>query len=100
MEVDSELQPNLNKSLIDLSKPNLNESQPVILIQDKSLKVSCLFFNIPNLKESQLVIVKQETSLTVSEVVFNNPCFIESQPENLITTGGVTVGVDSFFEQE
>ena len=63
--------------------------------------MSCLFgFKMPNLIESQPVIDTQETSLTVSEVVFNNPCFIESQPEILITTGGVTVGVDSFFEQE
>ena len=57
----------------------------------------CLFgFKMPNLIESQLEIVRQETSLTVSEVVFNSPCYIESQPESLITTGGV----DSFFEQE
>ncbi len=57
-------------------------------------------FNIPSLNESQPIIDTQEISLTVSEVVFNNPCFIESQPESLITTGGVTVGVDSVFEQE
>jgi hypothetical protein len=36
----------------------------------------------------------------VSLVVFNKPCLIESHPESLITTGGVTVGVDSVFEQE
>ena len=74
MVVDSELQPNLNKSLVDLSKPNRTESHPVI--------------------------DTQESSLTVSEVVFNKPCLIESQPLSLITTGGVTVGVDSFFVQE
>jgi hypothetical protein len=47
-----------------------------------------------------LVIVKQDKRRTESEVVFNNPCFIESQLESLITTGGVTVGVDSTLEQE
>ena len=57
-------------------------------------------FNIPSLNESHPEIDKQETSLIVSEVVFNNPCFIESHPESLTTTGGVTVGEDSFFEQE
>jgi hypothetical protein len=57
-------------------------------------------FNIPSLNESQPIIDTQETSLTVSEVVFNNPRIIESQAESLITTGGVTVGVDSVFEQE
>ncbi len=31
---------------------------------------------------------------------FNMPSLIESQPVILIITGGVTVGVDSFFEQE
>ena len=57
-------------------------------------------FNIPSLNESHPVSDKHDASLIVSEVVFNNPCFIESQPESLFTTGGVTVGVDSFFEQE
>ena len=31
---------------------------------------------------------------------FKIPDLTESQPKSLITTGGVTVGVDSFFEQE
>jgi hypothetical protein len=70
-------------------------------MHDESLIVSCVLgFNIPNLTESQLVIVKQDKRRIESEVVFNNPCFIESQPESLITTGGVTGVIDSFFEQE
>ena len=91
----------IESCLLAFNIPNLRESQPLSFIQVESRIVSCVFgFSIPNLIESQPVIDKQLISRIVSKLFFNNPCFIESQPESLITTGGVDVGVDSVFEQE